>query len=202
MTREGQFIAIEGLDGAGKTMITDALDRHFDIVRTSEPSEFWTGEQLRRALQDDTPAFVDFFMFMADRHLHIEEQIRPEVEEGNTVISDRFADSTRVYQPQQLKDELREPRQWIESVMEPWSYEPDVVIYVDISVDTALERADEEEKYENREMLEAVKSDYERLVRERQMDRFCPTYYVIDGEQSKDDVIWEAVDLVKGITNE
>ena len=202
MTRNGTFIAIEGLDGAGKTTVIEALEEQLDITATSEPSEEWTGEQLRRALTSDTPTFTDFFLFMADRHFHIEELIKPEVEAGNVVVSDRFADSTRVYQPYQLGGQLKGPLQWIEQVMDPWNYPPDYVLYLDISVTTALERADEEEKYETREMLEAVKANYERVLDERRNNGDRPHYLVLDGEQPKSDVVRDALQLLEEVLND
>jgi len=197
MSRNGTFIAVEGLDGAGKTTLVEALDEQFDIRETSEPSEFWTGEQLRKALRSEMPPFVDFFLFMADRHLHIDELIKPAVEDGEIVVSDRFADSTRVYQPEQLKGDVTNPGYWIESVMEPWNYPPDIVLYVQIGVDTALERADEEEKYEKREMLEAVKENYEALVAEQIDEDGRPEYIVVDGEQPKSDMVRDAVNALE-----
>ena len=202
MTRNGTFIAIEGLDGAGKTTVIEALEEQLDITATSEPSEEWTGEQLRRALTSDTPTFTDFFLFMADRHFHIEELIKPEVEAGKVVVSDRFADSTRVYQPYQLSGQLKGPLQWIEQVMDPWNYPPDYVLYLDISVTTALERADEEEKYETREMLEAVKANYDRVLDERRNNGDRPHYLVLDGEQPKSDVVRDAVQILEEVLND
>lgn len=193
MSRNGTFISIEGLDGAGKTTLINALDEQFDVVTTSEPSEFWTGEQLRKALSSETPEFTDFFLFMADRHYHIESLIKPNIEAGKTVISDRFADSTRVYQPYQLGDSRLEfPAHWIESVMAPWNYPPDIVLYLRIDVDTALERADSDEKYENRDMLEQVKENYESLVCSQIESDTGPEYIVLDGEKPKSDIVQTA----------
>lgn len=178
----GTFITVEGLDGAGKSLAVKAIKREFDAETTAEPSVFWTGKQVRRALRNDTPEFTDFFLFMADRHYHIEDFIKPIVGAGGVVVSDRFSDSTLAYQPVQLQDELDDPVSWMSDVMEPWNYTPDLTVYIDVSVNTALERCDGEEKYERREMLEQVKENYEYLINRNLGDR---TYVVIDGEQSK-----------------
>ncbi|AGC34467.1 thymidylate kinase [Haloarcula virus HVTV-2] len=190
----GHFITVEGLDGAGKTLVVKAIKRKFDAETTCEPSEFWTGKQVRKALRSETPAFTDFFLFMADRHYHIEEFIKPKVENGQLVVSDRFSDSTLAYQPVQLQDELENPVEWMSDVMAPWKFMPDLTIYLDVSVDTALERADKEEKYEKRETLEQVKENYEYLIN-RDVDD--PTYRVVDGEQSKKDVREEVLAIVE-----
>lgn len=191
----GTFITVEGIDGAGKTVVVKAIKRKFDAATTCEPSEFWTGKQVRKALRSDTPAFTDFFLFMADRHYHIEEFIKPKVENGEIVISDRFSDSTLAYQPVQLQDELDTPVEWMYDVMRPWNYMPDFTIYIDVSVDTALQRIDGEEKYETRDTLEQVKENYEYLI---QRDVEHPEYIVVDGEQSKRDVRQEVLEIISG----
>jgi dTMP kinase len=204
MSRNGTFVAIEGLDGSGKTSVVEELERELDVVTTSEPSEFWTGEQLRKALRSDTDAFTDFFLFMSDRHIHIEQLIKPAVEDGELVVSDRFADSTRAYQNYQLADEFRSgPHcwKWIEDVMEPWSYPPDLVVYLDISVETALERCDGEEKYEQRGMLEAVRGNYARVLASNPNPQQT-TYERVDAEQELESVKDEVIEIVDEYTDE
>jgi len=167
MTEE-LFVTLEGIDGSGKTTVANALSEEFDAVMTSEPSQYWTGEQVRATLGEETPSpFVDFLLFMADRVAHIEDTIKPALEDGQNVISDRYADSTRVYQTPQLKPLMRsEPSTevYIERVMDPWSLEPDLTLFLDISVDTAMERIDVDEKYETRENLEEVRDRYKELA--------------------------------------
>ncbi|UBF23080.1 thymidylate kinase [Haloarcula virus HCTV-16] len=194
---EGTFITVEGIDGAGKTSVTDAIEEEFDVVRTQEPSELWTGKQVRRALTEDTPPFTDFFLFMADRHLHIETQIKPALAEGKLVISDRFTDSTLAYQPVQLMNELEDPQQWMKSVMSPWNIEPDATIYLNVTLDTALDRLDGVEKYERVEMLEQVKANYE-LLRRENFER----YRTIDADQTEEEVISDALRVVKEVVDE
>lgn len=189
------FVTIEGLDGSGKSTVIDAItDEYPNAVTTREPSELWTGKQVRRCLSDETTdPLTDFYFFMGDRVNHIEEEVRPAAESGRLVVSDRYADSTRVYQPVALAesdhfDSQTMAKIFIEQTMAPWDYDPDITIYLDISVDTALERADQDEKYEKREFLTKVKQNYDALV-EAERDRFI----VIDGEQSKQEVAQAAM---------
>ena len=184
---EGLFVTLEGIDGAGKTTVGDALSEEFDAVMTSEPSPYWTGEQVRRALREETPsAFVDFLLFMADRAAHIEDRIKPALEDGQNVISDRYADSTRVYQAPQLKPLLGSEGQteyYIETVMDPWSLEPDLTLFLDISIDTAMERIDADEKYETRENLVDVRTRYKELAKKKDRILF------VNGEKPLNEVI-------------
>lgn len=189
------FISCEGLDGSGKTTVIEAIKEEYpNAVTTAEPSELWTGGVVRRCLKDDAvDPLTDFYFFMGDRVQHIQDEVRPADEAGKLVISDRYADSTRAYQPVGLGqsehfDSQTTAKIFIEQTMAPWNYEPDLTIYLDISVDTAIERSAGDEKYEKREFLEEVKQNYDALV-EAERERFV----VIDGEQSKDEVARQAV---------
>lgn len=183
------FTTIEGLDGSGKSTVLEAItERYPDTVTTSEPSELWTGKQVRRCLSDESiDPLTDFYFFMGDRVHHIENTVRPAADEGKLVVSDRYADSTRAYQPVGLAqsehfDSQTTAKIFIEQAMKPWDYEPDLTFYIDISVDTAMERCEGDEKYEKREFLEKVKQNYEALVEANErMVR-------IDGERSKEEV--------------
>lgn len=189
------FVTVEGLDGAGTTTLVDAIsDKYPSAVTTSEPSDLEYGQLVRRNLSDDdTDPLVDFYLFMADRRDHIEQRVKPADEKGKLVVSDRYADSTRAYQPVALSGEEKpfdspwEAKLFIEQTFSYWNYEPDLTIYIDISVDTALQRAEGSEKYEAREFLERVKDNYDALADNRER------IVRVDGEQSKEDVRWEAL---------
>lgn len=191
----GLFVTVEGIDGAGKTTVVDAIDEEYKrVVRTQEPSELWTGKQVRRAINNETDEvhpFATFFLFMADRVHHIQKEIEPSIEDDMIVVSDRYSDSTLAYQPVALQDHLQHPRQYMEQVMHPWNLEPDLTLYIDVDIDTAINRMDGTEEYEKREFLQQVKSNYEDLV-----NYFSHRYVVIDGEQSKEEVRREALEVI------
>lgn len=189
------FCSIEGLDGSGKSTVLDAITSEYPgAVTTSEPTDLEYGQLIRRNLSNrESGSLIDFYLFMADRVHHINERVRPADEAGKLVVSDRYADSTRAYQPVALAgengpfDSPWEAKLFIEQTFSYWNYEPDLTLYIDVSVDTALERVEQEEKYEQREFLENVKDNYdaladttERIVR-------------VDGEQSKEEVRWSAL---------
>lgn len=189
------LVSLEGLDGSGKSTVIDAIEEAYpSTVMTREPSERKFGQMVRERLSDaDSNSIIDFMLFMCDRMDHIEQCIRPAVEDGKLVVSDRYADSTRAYQPVALTgeenpfDSVWEAKLFIERCMEPWNLTPDLTLYIDISVDTAIERAAGDEKYEQREFLTQVKQNYEALC--EQSERIVR----IDGEQSKEKVAWEAL---------
>jgi len=189
------FLTVEGLDGSGKTTVIDAVtERYPNTVTTSEPPELWTGKTLRRCLKDESiEPLTDFFFFMGDRVEHIEKEIRPAVNENKMVISDRYADSTRAYQPVALEksnhfETQTDAKLFIESTMASWEFKPDLTVYIDVSVDTALERCGEEDKYETKEYLTAVKRNYDKMV-QAERERFV----IVDGEKPKESVARLAV---------
>lgn len=195
MSENGVFVTLEGIDGSGKTIAADAIEEEFgSVVRTQEPSDLWTGKQVRRAIsnESDTHRLTTFFLFMADRVYHINERIEGALDDDKVVVSDRYSDSTLAYQPVALSEHLENPTEFMQEVMEPWNLKPDLTIYLDVSVDTAIERSAGDEEYENRKFLSNVKSNYERL-----QDWFKHRYVVVDGEQPKEDVREEVIQLVR-----
>jgi dTMP kinase len=191
------LITVEGLDGAGTTTLVEELSNNYDnFVATTEPSDGTYGQLVRENLSKETDPLVDFFLFMADRRDHIENKIKPLEEESKTVISDRYADSTRAYQPTALCgegkpfDSLWEAKLFIEKVMGCWEYGPDLTLYLQISVDTAIERNSGDEKYENRAFLESVKANYDAIAESK--DRVV----TIDAEQSIEAVTEDAISVI------
>lgn len=189
------FVTVEGLDGAGGTTLVEKIANEYpSCVTTCEPSDRKYGRMVRERLgNSDSNELIDFYLFMSDRIDHIENKIKPADKRGKLVVSDRYADSTRAYQPVALTgedkpfDSLWEAKMFIERNMVHWNYEPDLTLYIDISVDTAIERAAGDEKYENREFLQKVKKNYDALCDEN--DHIVR----IDGEQSKEEVAMSAL---------
>jgi dTMP kinase len=107
MMRAGRFISLEGIEGAGKSTLARSLEaalqqRGVSVVLTREPGGSPLAEQLRTLLLERgperiTPAAETLLMFAA-RSIHVENRIRPALEQGHWVICDRFSDATRAYQ--------------------------------------------------------------------------------------------------------
>ncbi|MGB9607416.1 MAG: dTMP kinase [bacterium] len=103
---KGLFIVIEGGEGAGKTtqaeLLFRSLSQRFPVILTREPGGTKLGERIRELLLDPSlrplSARAELFLFLAARSQHIEEVIKPALEEGKIVISDRFSLSTFAYQ--------------------------------------------------------------------------------------------------------
>lgn len=106
---KGYFITIEGNEGSGKTTQAKKLyeylveNYNYEVILTKEPGEKEIEEcrQLRNILLN--PKFKlnpksELLLMLADRSQHIERMIVPALKRGAIVISDRFSDSTMVYQ--------------------------------------------------------------------------------------------------------
>lgn len=140
------FITFEGIDGSGKSTQARALadrlrgERH-DVVLTREPGGSAGAEEIRRLLvegaTDRWSAETEILLFTAARRDHLEKTIRPALERGAVVVSDRFADSTRVYQGA-TRGDLRGLVDRIHDAV--IATEPDLTFVIDMEPETALAR--------------------------------------------------------------
>ena len=104
--RKGTFITFEGGEGTGKTTQIRRLAEHleakgFTVVITREPGGTPVAEAARAVLLDpalDPDGMSELFLFEAARHDHVERVVRPALARGEVVLSDRYADSSTVYQ--------------------------------------------------------------------------------------------------------
>jgi len=102
----GVLITFEGVEGSGKTTQLGRLERWLrrqgrKVERTREPDGTRLGLAVRRLFERPgvrPEPLVEAFLFMAARHQHVAEKIRPWLERGRVVLSDRYADATMAYQ--------------------------------------------------------------------------------------------------------
>lgn len=100
----GKFITLEGIDGAGKSThlgwLVDTLrSRGREVVQTREPGGTPLGEKLRALLlHDPMDQDTETLLMFAARREHIAKVIRPALDAGRWVVSDRFTDATFAYQ--------------------------------------------------------------------------------------------------------
>jgi len=145
--RPGFFIAFEGGEGAGKSTQLEALvnwleARGDDVVTTREPGGTSIGEHIRKVLLDpackDMDPHAEALLYAADRAQHVAEVIKPALEEGKTVVSDRFIDSSLAYQGLArglgLQD-IYEISKWaVDNTL------PELVVYLKLDAETGLRR--------------------------------------------------------------
>ena len=105
-TYPGTFVTLEGPEGAGKTTQIKLLSRELDEkgikhVITRDPGGTPLGRKIRRLLlnpENPVVPLAELFLYQADRAQHVEELIKPALNEGALVICDRYIDSTVAYQ--------------------------------------------------------------------------------------------------------
>ena len=142
----GRLITFEGMDGCGKStqarILAESLDsKGLDVVLTREPGGSPGAEEIRRLLVEGPPerwsAETEILLFTAARRDHLERTICPALDKGATVISDRFADSTRVYQGAARPDLRTLVDQIHDAVI---GKDPDLTFIIDMETAEALKR--------------------------------------------------------------
>jgi dTMP kinase len=141
----GLFLSLEGIDGAGKSTQRGMLAEWLRatgrrVVETREPGGSPGAEEIRRLLVEGEPgrwsAMTEILLFTAARRDHVERTILPALEAGAVVISDRFADSTRVYQSARGG-----PRETVDALHAlAIGIEPDLTLILDADPEAALRR--------------------------------------------------------------
>ncbi len=160
------LVTLEGIDGSGKTTAWEALrDDRPSATFTREPTESWYGDAVRRSLADETADPVaELFLYTADHAAHLAGTVRPALERGDLVVSDRYSDSRYAYQAASLAGHIDRPLEYIVDVHAPWTRPPDATLYFDVDAETGAERSGATNKFEQAAFLEAVREQYERLI--------------------------------------
>ena len=205
------FITFEGIEGSGKSTVLEEMRsrlerKGFDVVATLEPGGSRLGRELRRILLDmssrDLTGESELFLYMADRAQHVSQVIRPALEAGKIVLSDRFADSTVAYQGygRGLDPALLHSFNHVAAA----ALKPDMTLLFDLPAELGLKRArarnDLEVKSVSEGRFEAESITFHERVRQGYLtwaalnkDRF----HVIDAAQPLDQVCataWEVLD--------
>ena len=121
------LLTLEGLDGSGKTTAWRALrDRYPEAVFTREPTDSWYGDAVARSIDDDdADPMAELFLYTADHADHLSRVIRPALDAGSLVISDRYSDSRIAYQAATLDDShVDDPFSYVRSLHDPFSSIP------------------------------------------------------------------------------
>ena len=191
---KAKLIVFEGIDGSGKTTISRRLacelEKLIPVVWLREPGDSRWGREIRRLSQQKkaVSARKQLQLFMRDRRENVTQRILPALLSGRTVIQDRYFYSTACYQGARGLD--------MEEILEEnrlFAPEADLMILVDVDVDTALERIQAGRDstaplFETRHFLEQVRNNYLRLKGDH--------IHVVDGAGDRETVYKTVYDLV------
>ena len=167
------FITFEGIDGCGKStqmrMLASELRlRGLEVVTTREPGGTPLGTGLRKLLLDteeQVDPLAELLLYAADRAQHVRTLVRPAIESGHVVLSDRYADATVAYQgagrgfPDALISEV--------VALATGGLMPDLTLIFDLTVDESQRRAQRRvRKGVRRDRLDAEDAAFHTRVRD------------------------------------
>lgn len=194
----GFFVAFEGVDRSGKTTqlkaLAERLREKHEVVETREPGGTPVAEAVRVLLladDVDMSARCEALLFAAARADHVERTIRPALQRGAVVLTDRFVDSSLAYQGVARGlgvDEVERVNLWATDGLMP-----DLTIMLDLPVGASTQREGEVDRMENEGEL------FQARVRRGLLDlagRAGHRYCVIDASGSVEevaDLVWAAV---------
>ena len=206
MTR-GWFITLEGIEGSGKTtqaaILADALRlRGNQVMVTREPGGTHAGEFIRAIFLDSSISLevtAELLLVLADRAQHVREKLRPALDAGQIVISDRYSDSTIAYQGYGRGLDLKLVHDLNRLASD--GITPDLTIVLDCPPEIGLERskARAEGAIRARDRFEGEQIEFHRRVRDgfRAIARDEPSRVVLlDSAQETSDVSAAILHLV------
>lgn len=189
---KAKFITFEGVDGAGKSThlawFADALrQRGIDLLVTREPGGTPLGERLREILLNQPMhAETEALLMFAARCEHVEQVIRPALQRGTWVISDRFSDASFAYQGGGrgvALAKLEQLEQWVHADLQP-----DLTLLFDIPIEVARQRLANNISLDR---FEQEQGSFFEKVRQAYLARSQKTparFAVIHAEKTRDEV--------------
>jgi len=195
--KRGVFICIEGIDASGKTthahrLVRSLRRRGVDAVYTTEPSPGDIGEFIRKYVlqrRRRVRTVIEAFLFAADRVDHLERKIKPALQQGKTVVSDRYVFSSLAYQGAAGLD-----LSWIEEINK-LAVPPDLGIFIDVPPEVVVRRMRRKKSVMERlETQRKVRAVYLKFV---ENGRLVP----VDGNRAKDEVAGDVLTLVLEVLN-
>ncbi len=198
------FITFEGIDGVGKSTQLDLLERYLvdsgkKVLRTWEAGGTELGQEIRHILlhrKGDVSARSEALLYAADRAHHVATKIKPALEAGMVVLSDRYFDSSVAYQgaARELNvDEVRNISLWaIDNLL------PDLTVLLDLPADEAMKRrgnkGTEPDRLEREqvEFFERARNEYLKMAKESR-------FLVVDASDSPEKIHQQVIGRVSAL---
>lgn len=195
MITPGRFITVEGIEGVGKSTHIDYLSSILEssgvhVLKTREPGGTPTAELIRDTVlghaEEPIPDIAELLLMFASRSLLVENVIRPALNAGTWVVSDRFVDASRAYQGGGRglsMDRINLLADWVLGDLRP-----DITILLDAPVEIGLARTG---KRGDPDRLDSERADFYARVRETYLslaDAEPNRFVVVDASGSLDEV--------------
>ena len=203
MTIKGKFITFEGVDGAGKSTHIDEVisfleSQNISVKRTREPGGTKLGEKLRELLlHDEMDPETETLLMFAARRQHIAEIIKPNLDEGIFVVSDRFTDATYAYQyggKQVAYSKIQTLEAWVHPDLKA-----DLTLLFDLPVEISIDRlkknrAPDKFEKESEAFFNRLRNVYLDLARQHPN-----RYKIINANQPIETVSHDVIEAIKTI---
>jgi dTMP kinase len=189
--KQGKFITLEGGEGVGKSTNLAFIEHYLQeqgvpVVVTREPGGTQLAEEIRSLLlkkhDEKLTDIAELLLVFAARSQHIERFVRPQLEQGVWVVSDRFTDASFAYQGGGRNMEMGVIR-WLEQTVQK-GLQPDMTLLLDAPVDMGMQRAKQRAELDR---FETEQMDFFERVRAAYLARandFPDRFQVIDAAQS------------------
>ena len=195
------FITLEGIEGSGKStnikVINDYLDnKNIDYINTREPGGSDVGDHLRDILLNTEKRLsneTELLLMLADRVNHIETLINPSLNNGITVISDRYMDSSYAYQGGGREMGLSNIRRIADNLN---IIQPNLTLLFDLPVEMALERARSRSKLDR---FESEEIDFHQKIRDTYLllaEEDKERIQIIDASKEIEEVSKQVIDIL------
>lgn len=195
----GKFIVFEGIDGAGLTTQTSLFanwlsNRGGYVILTSQPTKGMIGGLIRSRLTGNWGSSMRVLQLLmsADMAYHTESHIEPSLNQGKTVVCDRYVHSALAY------GMVKFSRSWMDTVNKGY-IKPDMVFYLKVSPLEAIKRLGKKgfglEMFERESYLRKVSENFDMLSRE------FDNIHVIEGERPIDDVHKDVISIYEKLKN-
>jgi len=203
----GKFITFEGIDGSGKStqlrMLSGELRfRGLDVLNTMEPGGTPLGRRLREAFletEENVSPMAELLLFAADRAQHVNLLIKPALQEGKIVISDRYADATSAYQGAGRGFPEKTVNQIIKLATE--GLMPDLTLFFDISVNRAILRTNSRDAQgsERKNRMDSETTEFYGRVRDAYLkiaEKEPKRFRIIDANGSVEEIKAKVMEIV------
>jgi len=202
------FITVEGVEGGGKTLQSRLLSgwldaRDIDHLLTKEPGTIISKEcrQIRELIlnpENDIAVRAEMFLYLADRSQHVEKCILPALVEGKWVISDRYLDSTKVYQGVGRKLGIETITPMIEYASH--GLMPDLTFILDLPAEIGIKRARESNtEFKGGDRIEREDMSFHESLREGflELAKTHSRYVVLDATQRIEELYQQIIGIVR-----